>query len=73
MCDTSQDYSCWATEEEENCNVYSALSNNLKKYENIFKSYGGKNHKVKLLTPINQNQLSHKLVTLRPNIDGMTK
>jgi len=66
MVDISEDYSCWTTEEAENCNVYSALSNNLKRYENIYKSYGGKHQKVKLLTPIDQNQLSNKLVALHP-------
>ena len=73
MGDISEDYSCWATEEAENCNVYSALSNNLKKYESIYRSYGGKKHKVKLLTPIDQNQLSHKLVTMNPSVEVMTK
>lgn len=72
MGDISEDYSCWATEEAENCNVYSALSNNLKKYENIYRSFGGKK-KVKLLMPIDPNKLSHKLVSLNPSVEVMMK
>ncbi len=38
MKEYNEDYGEWWTGETDNCNIYSALSNNLQKYESIYRT-----------------------------------